>query len=167
MKFLTLGFFLSIASSMALGVTPFELPWMNNGGAAAGTYRMSDHPHGIFVVETYFLGCPYCNDNAQNVDDLATKFSNDTRVQVLDVGIDRSDSQYQTWINRHHPNHPVLKDARRQLVEQLGTSGYPSTYVIDCKGNVVAQTSGEWGEDEKQTIENGVNQLVGQQCGDI
>jgi peroxiredoxin len=163
MKKLALGLFLSLTSTLAFAVTPFELPWMNSDTHGA-KFKMADHPNGIFVVEAYFLGCPYCNDNAPNVDALAKKFSDDSRVQVLDVGIDRSDSQYEEWIERHHPNHPVLKDAQRKLIRQLGTSGYPSTYVIDCKGNVVAKTSGEWGDEERQTIEDGVTKLQGETC---
>src|SRR4051812_23863865 len=89
-------------SSSAFAVSPFELPWMNadQGGA---TFKSSDYPTGIFVVETYFLGCPYCNDNAPAVAELTSKFSSDSRVHVLDVGIDKNDSQYKTWIKRHKP----------------------------------------------------------------
>jgi hypothetical protein len=54
--------------AMALAVTPFELPQMNHD--TVGTlYKSADHKSGVFVVEAYFLNCPYCNDNAENVDD--------------------------------------------------------------------------------------------------
>jgi peroxiredoxin len=162
MKALVLFLFVS-ASAMATTVTSFTLPWMNSN-PTGGTYKSTDHPNGIFVVEAYFLNCPYCNDNAANVDALADQYAGNPRVQFLDVGIDTADSSYTEWINRHHPTYPVLKDAKRTLIGQLGTEGYPSTYVIDCKGNVVAQTEGEWGGEETQTIKNGIDQLVGQEC---
>lgn len=139
----------------AFAVTAFELPQMNH--ETIGTlYKSTDAPNRVFVVEAYFLGCPYCNDNAPNVNDLAERFSSEPRVQVLDVGIDRSASQYAEWIRRHEPNHPVLKDDSRKLIRQLGTTGYPSTYVIDCAGKVLYQTSGVWGAKAVEAIEKAI-----------
>jgi peroxiredoxin len=152
---------LSLKAPLLFAVTPFELQQMNG---ALGTYKSTDHPEGIFVVEAYFLGCPYCNQNAANVNNLASKFANDSRVQFLDVGIDRDPAAYETWIGRHQPNHPVLKDGSRKLISQLGTSGYPSTYVIDCKGEVVESTSGLWGQEEEQTIKSAVEKLQSSGC---
>ncbi len=143
-------------SANALAVSAFELPWMNHEHGV-GTFKSKDHPNAVFVVEAYFLGCHYCNENAQNVNDLASKYANDPRVKVLDVGIDRSDSQYKEWISRHRPNHPVLKDANRKLVGQLGTSGYPSTYVIDAKGKVLTKTSGSWESSDKVQLQNAID----------
>src|SRR4029077_10623802 len=135
---------LFVSSAPSFAVTPFSLPWMNATNSATN-FNSADYKDVIFVVEAYFLDCPYCNDNAKNVDALASKFASDPRVHVLDVGIDRSDSQYQEWIDRHHPNHPVLKDSSRALIKQLGTSGYPSTYVLDCHLKVITETAGDWG----------------------
>jgi peroxiredoxin len=134
---------------------------MNGQG---GTYRMADHPEGIFVVEAYFLGCPYCNENAPAVNSVASMFAKDPRVQVLDVGVDRDSAAYSTWIARHNPNHPVLKDGSRKLISQLGTAGYPSTYVINCRGQVVESTEGAWGQDEKQAIISAVEKLQASGC---
>ena len=154
---------LFLLSPLAHAVSPFELPWMNH--TDSGTiYKSADHVSGIFVVEAYFLNCPYCNDNAENVNELADKYKSDSRVQVLDVGIDTSDSQYKTWINKHRPNHPVLKDSQRRLISQLGTSGYPSTYVLDCKGNVLTKTSGAWNSQKLNQITNAIEKLLKQDC---
>jgi len=144
-------------------VTPFSLPWMN--AETTGTaYSSASHANGIFVVEAYFLGCPYCNDNAPNVNDLTDKYASSDRVQVLDVGVDRSDADYEEWIRKHQPNHPVLKDAQRVLIKQLGTTGYPSTYVVDCKGNVVYKTSGVWNSAKKAAIHKAVDTLLAVDC---
>jgi peroxiredoxin len=129
---------------------------MNAGGAL---YKSSEHP-GVMVIESYFLSCPYCNDNAPNVHELASEYSMSTLVHVIDLGIDRSDSQYATWISRHSPEHPVLKDASRAVTNQLGTSGYPSAYVVDCNLNVTYKTTGVWGSEEKSEIRAAVNQAL-------
>jgi len=143
------------ASARPKNVTPFALPQMNH--ANVGTlYNSSEKQNAVFVIETYFLNCPYCNDNAPNVDDLAEKYKYEPRVQVLDVGVDKNESQYKTWILKHSPNHPVLNDGNRILVRQLGTTGYPSSYVVDCQGNVLATTSGVWSSSKLQIIEQGI-----------
>lgn len=152
---------LSVCVTNSFAVNPVELPVMNGAG---GTYKMTDHPEGIFVVEAYFLTCPYCNQNAPKVNALASMFASDPRVQVLDVGVDRDDASYGTWIKKHNPNHPVLKDGNRKLIYQLGTSGYPSTYVINCKGKIVESTEGAWGDEEREAIIAAVEKLQVEGC---
>lgn len=151
----------SLCASSIFAINPVELPQMNGD---LGVYQMQNHPDGIFVVEAYFLGCPYCNDNAPKVNDMAERFSNDSRVQVLDVGIDRDNASYDTWIKRHNPNHPVLKDGSRKLISQLGTSGFPSTYVVNCKGQLVESTEGSWGQEEEQRITAAIEKLQAEGC---
>jgi peroxiredoxin len=146
-------------SSMALAVSPFSLPWENSTDGTA-TYSSADHRGDIFVVENYFLDCPYCNDNAPNIDKIASQFSSNTRVQVLDVGVDTDDSSYQEWINRHHPNHPVLKDADQSLSGQLGTQGYPTTYVLDSNLNVVYSHEGEFESGTATEVTNAIGNLL-------
>ncbi len=143
----------------AVTVQPFTLPQMN--AEVPGTlYSSEQQSCPVFVLENYFLNCPYCNDNAPNVDDLAEEFKDNKFVAVLDIGIDKSDSQYEEWIRRHHPNHPVLKDAKKTLTNQLGTSGYPSTYVLDFEGKVVLKTSGVWSSATKAKIRNKIKSLL-------
>lgn len=138
----------------------FSLPIMNAEPGAVFTQE----PNSVILVEAYFNSCPYCNENAGNVDEVADFFSGTPRVKVLDVGIDRQDSAYESWIEKHRPNHPVLKDANRKLIKQLGTTSYPSTYVIDCKGNVVFKSSGSWSSQTKARVKQAVNQALETEC---
>ncbi len=149
-------FFVLCAEVWALRVRPFSLPWMNGEGAP--TYNSSQYPSGIFVVEAYFI------KNAPRVNKLASDYKNEARVQVLDVGIDTSDLDYSMWIDQTEPNHPVLKDANRVLISQLGTRAYPSTYVLDCKGNVIANTVGAWNMAMATTIRQAVDKLLSEDC---
>src|SRR5437868_1958977 len=81
-----------------------SFPWMN-GPASGAVYRLADHPNTVFVFEAYELSCVYCNDNAPNVDALAAEFASDPSVQVIDLGLDTSLRDYQSWIAQHNPNH--------------------------------------------------------------
>lgn len=158
-----LGLALIVGSSAMAGVSKFQLPWMNSPSEVK-IFDSSAHSDGIFVVEAWFNGCPYCHKNAPQVMELAEKYSNESRVHVLDVGVDRKDSDYESWIEKHQPKHAVLKDSNRVLIGQLGTSSYPSTYVIDCRGNVVAKTNGTWNASKKATIQKAIDNLLKQNC---
>ena len=156
---------LFFVASVTYSVTPFELPWMNSDQPGV-VYRSTDYPDAVFVIEAYFLSCPYCNENAPNVNALKDKYKDNDRVQVLDVGVDSIDASYQKWIERHHPNHPVLKDPRGQklVVNQLGTVGYPSVYILDCKGKVVVSTDGVWNMEKKTLLDLAIKKLLMRKC---
>jgi peroxiredoxin len=159
------GLLVLATSATSFGITSFQLQQMNH--STPGTmYDSAAHKDGVFVLEAYFLNCPYCNDNAPNVDEMASYYASEPRVQVLDIGVDRADSQYKTWIAKHQPNHPVLKDDKRTLVRQLGTSGYPSTYVVDCKGTVRYKTSGVWSMTKESTMKDKINEILKESCND-
>lgn len=149
--------------AQAAAIQPFELRWMNHEDRTM-TYKSSDHPNGVFVLEAYFLNCPYCNDNAPAVDSVAEAYANEPRVQVLDISRDCREADYSEWIRRHNPNHPVLNDCAKKVIGPLGTRGYPSTYVMDCKGNIVYSTAGAWNSSTKAKIRAKVDELLATDC---
>ena len=159
MKRILISAFIYLISNLALGVTSFSLPWMND--SSSGTvYRSADRPSSIFLLEGWFNGCPYCHENAPNVDRMAEYFANEDRVQVLDIGRDSGDSSYSSWVQKHQPNHPVLKDARQELIRQLGISGYPSAFIVDPEGTIRYRTTGVWSYSTQQEMKNLISQLL-------
>lgn len=147
--------------SLLMAVFFPTLPVMNGAPGEMFTPKSDS----VYVVEAYFNTCPYCNYNAKKVDALAEEFKDYPRLHVLDVGVDRKDSDYKSWIAKHSPNHPVLKDDSKVLIKQLGTKSYPSTYVINCLGTVVFQTSGEWSSKTVNKIREAVNSVLEMECG--
>ncbi len=162
---LKLSFFLFLVYAFG-AVKPFSLPWMNSQ-LSGSLYYSADHPKAVFVIEAYYLNCPYCNENAPNVNKLAENYKDEPLVQVLDIGIDRNDSYYNEWIRRHNPNHTVLKDDKMQVISQLGTTHYPSTYVLDCKGNILFSTSGVWSNSIKAKLINTIDTQLLEDCNSI
>jgi len=161
MQWLTKSFLscVFLIASQGFSVSHFNLPWMNHENSNS-VYSSKDWQDAVWVVEAYFLSCPYCNDNAGNVNSLKTHFKNDERVQILDVGIDKGDSSYVEWIQRHKPNHPVLKDKDRALIRQLGTTSYPSTYVLDKNLKVVYKATGVWNSKVEDQIKSAVEKAL-------
>lgn len=152
---------LTLTAQGAMQVSPFELP-MANGKSANELFKSSDHPNTVYVIENYFYGCPYCRENAENVNELADAYKNDPRVVVLDVGIDKMDSLYEAWVKKFEPNHPVLKDPKRVIAKQLKVTGYPTAVILDQNLNVVFRTTGVWEESTIAEMMRKIDSLLAQ-----
>ena len=120
----------------------FELVDMNN--QARPTYKSADHKNAVFVLEFYQYNCGPCQSNAVNIHKLYDEYKDYLRVQILDVGIDPSDSLYQQWIARQSPKYPVLNDGRRSLSRKISLEATPTTLVVDCNMNEIHRIVGTW-----------------------
>ncbi len=144
MRCLLVAATLLVASAASAATIPmYDFPLKNSD--SRDIYKMSEHKNGVFVFETYRLSCGYCNENAPKVDALATEYASNPRVQVLDLGLDTNDAEFAEWIDRHHPNHPVVQDTGRRVYNALRTTnGVPQVFVVDCKGEMVGNHVGTW-----------------------
>lgn len=149
--------------SVGDAVVPWGLQDMNHKPEPA-LYRSSDHPNGIFVLEGYFRSCGLCNWNAANVNALASEYSSQNRVQVLDVGLDGPDRTYQLWIEETEANHPVIRDAERFLINQLGFEAYPSVAIVDCHMKIRYKHQGFWEAPTQKEVRDVVEVLLKESC---
>jgi hypothetical protein len=162
-QFLAIALFLTTTAANAASIPMYDFP-LKNGESRDEIYKMSDHKNSVFVFEAYRLSCGYCNENAPAVDDLAVDYADNARVQVLDLGLDTSDSDFAEWIARHKPNHPVVQDTGRRVFNALKTSsGVPQDFVVNCKGEMVGNHVGTWAGAEKR-IRSLVNQALATTC---
>ena len=173
MKFLItvfLGLSFSImASTAAFAIDQFALPWMSHPDQTDEEnilFRSTDYPNGIFVIEGYYRACGLCNWNATYINALAAEYRNEPRVHVLDVGLDGTRRLYDQWIEETEPNHPVLKDVKRVVVNQLGFAAYPSTAIVDCHGNIRLKHQGYWGDNSPapQEFRKIINEMLQEDC---
>lgn len=153
----------SSSSAFAATISPFNLPWVNNP-ARDTIYKTTDHADGVYVLEFFANFCGACNENAANVDELATAYGDQARVQVLDMGLDSSDREIASWIARHQPNHPVLKDTGRGVWGQVGSQYIPTVVITDCHGAEKFRFVGVWDAGTKATIHSTIDALLAQPC---
>ncbi len=109
-------------------------------------YSSVAHPGAVFVLEMYFNGCHYCNENAPNVARLVEEFKDNPKVQILDVSVDCSEGDYDSWISKHDPAEPVLNDCAGSVNDALGVSSYPTTIVFAPNGQQAMRGSGVWSD---------------------
>ena len=159
---LALGMAATSVSAQTIG--KWDFPWKNSVDSAA-VYSMADHPNAVFVFESYSINCGPCNSNAVNVDQLATKYKDNERVQVVDMGTDASDSDYPRWIARHKPNHPVVKDVGRRVYNALKTENLiPQVFIVDCNGKKLFGNIGVWTAATKIAIDNAIATGLATEC---
>jgi peroxiredoxin len=151
------------ASAMAATISPFSLPQMN-ATPVGKMFNTADYTGRAWLIESYFNSCSYCNENAPRVNALADFYKDNPRVIFIDLGIDRQDSQYSSWISKHKPNHPVLKDSSRTVTNQLGTQGYPTSYVLNCKLEVLWSHEGTWEAGTENEIKAKIDDALSTEC---
>ncbi len=158
MKRITLAFL--FVCSLSFAIEPFSLPWMNH--ETPGTlFNTNDYPDGIFVIHPYFIYCPVNYELEPKVNELASDYASEPRVHVLDIGVDKKDSDYEKWIDRVKPNHPVLRDSERTVVQALGITQYPTTIIFDGSGNIhYRSTPGVWSKTEEEKIRGTIDWLL-------
>jgi len=142
---------------------PFELRWMNHEDPTT-TYKSSDHPQAVFVIEAYFRNCPYCNDNAPNVDALRDHYVGNELVQILDVSSDCSARAYREWISMHNPNHPVLNDCNWEVLGPLNVTAMPTAIILDCNFNELYRSTGTWGSNTVARIRSVIDRQLAAGC---
>jgi len=159
---LALGMAATSASAQSIGV--WEFPWKNAQDSSA-VYNMADHADAVFVFEGYSINCGPCNSNAVNVDALATKYKDEPRVQVLDMGLDANDSDFTRWISKHKPNHPVVKDVNRRVYNALKTDNLiPQVFVVNCKGEKIFGNIGVWTASVKAALDRAIAEGLATDC---
>ncbi len=121
-------------------VTEFQLRDMQANG---GIYDSNAYMGKPMVIEFFFNGCPYCNDNVVNVKRLTDEYY-PSKAQVVEVSVDDERSEYDRWIAKHHPITPVLDGSDEVLTRWFGVRGYPTTVVLDKNHNLLWKTSGVW-----------------------
>jgi hypothetical protein len=154
-KFLMAVLFCFIANTgLATGIDPSttEFPWMN-GPARDSRYKLSDFPNRVHVWEAFSITCSWCARNAAQVKELKAEYAGDDRVEVIDLGLDTRDSDYNRWIQTHQPTWPVVKDENRTVWTALSSHrGIPQTFVTACDGTLVGATIGYWDAAAKATL---------------
>jgi hypothetical protein len=146
-----------------ISIQPFSVEWLNAPYANA-VYESADHADGIFVLSAFQNACAPCDANEANVDALAADYAAEPRVQVLDLGLEAGDDAVTAWVNRHTPNHPVVRDDEPYIWEELELDRIPAVAVVNCMGAVRYRHTGIWDDAAKAAVRAAVDALLGESC---
>lgn len=141
--------------TVATEMPEFALTDMRDGTK----FHSSEHPDAAFVLEFYFTGCPACNQNARNVDALARRYAGNPNVIVLNVSVDCQEAAYRTWFNNHGRAVAALNACDAELVDTLGVSRFPTTYVFSPNRREAMRGVGVWSTSTVRRLQNYLDQV--------
>jgi len=116
--------------------------WLNT----AGPVRLKDLRGKIVVLDFWTLCCINCIHTLPDLARLEKKYPNE--LVIIGVHSPKFDSEKDTnsirkAILRYEISHPVVNDANRALWDAYDAEAWPSLYIIDPEGRLVARGSGE------------------------
>lgn len=133
----------------------FQLHDMQPNG---GVYDSNAYLGKPMVIEFYFNGCHYCNDNVRNFDVIVAS-NYPAKAQVISVSVDEDRSEYDAWIRNHHPITPLLNDsANEEVIGFFGVHSYPTAVVLDKNHNLLFRTVGVWTQATQARIQRLINE---------
>jgi thiol-disulfide isomerase/thioredoxin/sugar lactone lactonase YvrE len=116
--------------------------WLNT----AGPVRLKDLRGKVVVLDFWTLCCINCIHTLPDLARLERKYPN----EVVVVGVhsakfdnEKSTESIRKAILRYEISHPVVNDAQMRIWEAYGAQSWPSIYLIDPEGYLVAHGAGE------------------------
>ncbi len=91
------------------------------------------------VINVWGSWCPGCNAEAA---DLARFARSHAKVQVVGIDTQDSSSAAKSFYRKWRWRHPSIADPKGELAAQLGVQGYPTTFFLNARHQVVTQIVG-------------------------
>lgn len=116
----------------------------------AGTlHDLKDYRGKVVLLNFWATWCPPCIKEIPSLNRLQEKFSPDDFI-VLSVDIGEPPNDIKTFLKHVPAEYPVLVDSESSLTEPWQLKAFPSTYIIDRKGQLSYMYFGglEWDEPE-------------------
>lgn len=94
---------------------------------------LNDIQADVLLVELFSIYCPYCQNDAHNVEDidaLVSKMGLTKRIKIIGIGVDNTDAEIEMFKKRFVVSFPLFPDAGGFIHENLGSVGTPFFYVL-------------------------------------
>ena len=96
---------------------------------------------------------------ARNVSAFAKTYKDNPLVQVLDVGVNQRDHEFQRWVRLTRPQHPVLKGTR-DFIRRLMITRTPTTIVLNQDREIIYRHEGTWSRRATNEIHRVVKEAI-------
>lgn len=120
-----------------------------------GEVSEGDGSAGATMLVFFATWCPHCNNEAPVISELESQYED---LRVVMVGIDGRDDpdKVREFVDRYDIGGPAVYQPSLGPTYQV--SGYPTTYVLDGSGEIVAAHSGEA---PREVYEGWIEQALG------
>ena len=111
------------------------------------THRLSDYRGKVVMINIWATWCPPCRAEIPEYEKLYEKNKNSKDVEIIsitspDAGRETNAEGIKSFAKEKGINYPVLLDDKQEVMMNYGISSFPTTFVIDKKGNVFGYVTG-------------------------
>lgn len=112
--------------------------------------RLSDYHGQVVLLDFWFPGCGPCRGQFPFLEQVFNKYSSSGKLGYLGINVSPDEDSYvMSFITSHRYHFTPLKADRTFAQEKYKAAGYPSTYLIDAQGRIIATVSARTAEGEK------------------
>jgi len=109
---------------------------------AGRTYRLSDLRGQVVFLNVWATWCPPCREEMPSMERLYRRLRG-TDFHMLAVNVDEGGTDLvRQFVEQVGITFPVLLDPRGGVPQRYGVTGFPETFIIDRRGQVVHHTIG-------------------------
>jgi len=134
-------------------VEPVAAPAFILNNAHGKPVALQDQRGKVILVNFWATWCPPCIHEMPMMD--ALYLSQQKRpFSIWAVNMQETHEDVATFLRSRDFHFPVLLDVEGEVVGSFRVQGLPSTYVIDCGGNLIASITGvlKWTDSAMQTL---------------
>jgi peroxiredoxin len=103
-------------------------------------YKLKDLKGKIVVLNFWFINCPPCRLEIQELNKLVHEFKDSSNIVFLAIALDSKDDL--KGFLKSNPFNYIIIDNGREIATQYDVTSYPTHVVIDQQGNAYFHTSG-------------------------
>ena len=117
---------------------------------SAGKIALAESAGSVRVVHFWATWCAPCREEMPSLEALYRRHRESGRLAVLAVSVDDDASVVQQYVEAGGFTFPVLLDRYRRVADRFGVSTFPTSFIVDAAGRLVAKRTGavDWAEDE-------------------
>ena len=134
-------------------VEPAPAPAFTLNDAHGKPVTMQDQRGKVILVNFWATWCPPCIHEMPMMD--ALYLSQQQRpFSIWAVNMQETQEDVATFLRSRDFHFPVLLDVEGEVVGSFRIKGLPSTYLVDCAGNLIASITGvlKWTDSAMQTL---------------
>ncbi len=117
-----------------------------------GKQSLADYRGKVVVLNAWASWCDPCRAESPLLERWHKRISRDGRGTVLGIDALDVDEDARAFVREYNLTYPMLRDPEGGSLLDYGVAGYPETFVIDERGNIVALRRGS--VDERWMREN-------------
>jgi cytochrome c biogenesis protein CcmG/thiol:disulfide interchange protein DsbE len=128
----------ALARGETVAAPAFELERLAGGGRQS----LADYRGKVVVLNAWASWCEPCREESPLLQRWHERISRDGRGTVLGIDALDVDSDARAFVREYGLTYPMLRDPEGESLVDYGVIGYPETFVIDERGDIVALRRG-------------------------